>query len=252
LHESVAAGVKLHQPAQVLSISSDSDSGVATLKIRDSVKGSESEISCTRLLFSAGAWTPRVFATLFPDYPRSLPITSLAGHSIVVESPRWNDSLARADCHAVFTTLPGEDFSPEIFSRVGSEIYIAGLNDASIPLPERPEAAVIDTKCVGKLQAVARKLLGTQGVELELGSGEDLKVLRQGLCFRPVTRKGTPIVSKVEERSFGSRGSGVSGGVYVAAGHGPWGISHSLGTGLVMAEMLQGVALSADVSLLSL
>ena len=42
------------------------------------------------------------------------------------------------------------------------------------------------------------------------------------------------------------------GGVFIAAGHGPWGISHSLGTGKVMAEMLEGEELSADVGALGM
>ena len=40
------------------------------------------------------------------------------------------------------------------------------------------------------------------------------------------------------------------GGVYVCAGHGPWGISLSLGTGKVLSEMLEGKGqreLSTDV-----
>jgi glycine/D-amino acid oxidase-like deaminating enzyme len=41
-------------------------------------------------------------------------------------------------------------------------------------------------------------------------------------------------------------------GVYVATGHGPWGISLSLGTGLVVAELAQGRPLSADISELGL
>lgn len=42
------------------------------------------------------------------------------------------------------------------------------------------------------------------------------------------------------------------GKVFVCAGHGPWGISLSLGTGLVLAEMVLGRELSADVSQLGL
>jgi len=37
--------------------------------------------------------------------------------------------------HTVFTT-DQEGYSPEIFSRVGGEIYIAGLNHLSLPIPD--------------------------------------------------------------------------------------------------------------------
>ena len=42
------------------------------------------------------------------------------------------------------------------------------------------------------------------------------------------------------------------GGVFVAAGHGPWGIAHSLGTGKVVAELMRGEVPSADISKLGL
>jgi glycine/D-amino acid oxidase-like deaminating enzyme len=73
--------------------------------------------------------------------------------------------------------------------------------------------------------------------------------VRKGLCFRPVTRRGTPILARIEEERLGgmrTRGAW-EGGVFVAAGHGPWGIALSLGTGKVMSEMIDGKETSADV-----
>jgi len=35
--------------------------------------------------------------------------------------------------------------------------------------------------------------------------------------------------------------------VFLAAGHGPWGISNSLGTGKVMSEMIEGQETSVDI-----
>jgi glycine/D-amino acid oxidase-like deaminating enzyme len=66
---------------------------------------------------------------------------------------------------------------------------------------------------------VAMRLLGMPGQE-------DLEVLKEGLCFIPVTGSGRPIVSRVPDESLGNglktRGGG-DGGVFVSAGHGPWG-----------------------------
>lgn len=79
--------------------------------------------------------------------------------------------------------------------------------------------------------------------------GSDLEVVREGLCFRPVTNRGTPILARIEERRLGDGFRTVEGkgGVYTAVGHGPWGISLSLGTGKVMAEMMTGQKMSANV-----
>ena len=41
------------------------------------------------------------------------------------------------------------------------------------------------------------------------------------------------------------------GGVFVATGHGPWGVALSLGTGRVVAEMVLGRKTSVDVGVLA-
>ena len=134
-----------------------------------------------------------------------------------------------------------------MFSRVGGEIYIAGLNDAALPLPEVATDRKIDVKSVDVLKGTAKRLLGKDGGE------DDLEVLREGLCFRPVTRKGVPIVGRVKDEGLGLETKGGSdGGVWIAAGHGPWGISLSLGTGKCVAEMVEGRKTSADVGGLGL
>jgi glycine/D-amino acid oxidase-like deaminating enzyme len=143
----------------------------------------------------------------------------------------------------VFTT-DSSGYSPEIFSRMGEEIYIAGLNFSTIPLPKLATESELDQKSVTTLKETAEKLLGVDGVE----------VLREGLCFRPVTRRGTPILSRIEDKllgNIGTRGGG-EGGVWVASGHGPWGITNSLGTGKVMSEMIMGKETSVDISGLGL
>ena len=208
---------------------------------------------CTRLIITAGAWTPSVYKTLFPKDSTRIPITQLAGHSLLLRSPLWKAgdelpnqaqgtnsslSLPKGGCHAVFSTATGpddrNDWSPETFSRAGGEIYIAGLNDPSLPLPEIATDRKLEPKKLAVLMEEAQRLIG--GAEKE----EELEVLREGLCFRPVTRRGTPIIAEVRPS------------VWVAAGHDPWGISLSLGTGKVVSEMVEGRTTSADVSALGL
>lgn len=72
--------------------------------------------------------------------------------------------------------------------------------------------------------------------------GNDLQVVREALCWRPVSAKGTPYLRKVPGEQ----------GIWIAAAHGKWGISLGLGIGKVMTEMLQGKNTSADVSQLAL
>ena len=127
-------------------------------------------------------------------------------------------------------------------------IYLAGLNSSILPLPAagkgkaQPYAESID-----QLKATAEYLCG-----LSFASNE-IEVVREALCFRPVTPKGVPIIARVPDARLGERARSASvGGVFVVAGHGPWGISLSLGTGKVLSEMVEGRKVSADVRELGL
>lgn len=241
-------GVRLHHPAKALRVSTDESGDLSAVRIEHK-SGSQHKIPCTRLLLAAGAWTPSVFEQLFPSSSLQIPISQLAGHSLVVKSPRWTNEHEATGCDAVFTTMRN-GFSPEIFSRIGGEIYIAGLNDPSIPLPKLATDAKIDQSSVEELKKVAQRLLGQDGTDVS-----DLEVVREGLCFRPVTDRGVPILCRISDDQLGGRietKPGADGGVFVAAGHGPWGVSHSLGTGKVMAEMLERQPPSAEVSALGM
>jgi glycine/D-amino acid oxidase-like deaminating enzyme len=152
------------------------------------------------------------------------------GFFLPPKPPPPTSSLPPSTCHAVFTTDPS-NYSPELFSRLPSTIYLAGLNSATYPLPALPTDRIIHAPSIELLKATARRLLG-----------DDVVVEREAVCWRPVTRRGTPVVGGVE----GERG------VWVAAGHGAWGICLSLGTGWVVAEMVRGVVPRVDVGLLGL
>lgn len=228
-----------------MSVDKDMRDQLSSIRILDISTNNTIYIPCTKILIAAGAWSPQVFATLFPSSNYKLPISSLAGHSLVVRSPRWTKTDENGDqgCHAVFST-DEDGYSPEIFSRMGEEIYIAGLNSSSIPLPTLATESQIDKKSIESLKKTAKRLLGNQ-----IESTEDLEIIREGLCFRPVTSKGVPILAQIQDEKLGgmnTRDCGESG-VFLAAGHGPWGISNSLGTGKVMSEIIMGKETSVKV-----
>ncbi|TKA77860.1 hypothetical protein B0A55_05153 [Friedmanniomyces simplex] len=248
LKDSLRKGVRLHHPVRAVRVSTNEAGEMSAVRVRHQ-NGAEYKIPCTRLLIAAGAWSQRVFETLMPSSTVKLPINHLAGYSIVVKSPRWSREHETGGCHAVFTTMQS-GFSPEVFSRIGGEIYVAGLNDPALPLPETATDAQIDQKSIDELKGTAQKLLGRDGTDVS-----DLEVVREGLCFRPVTTMGTPMMTRIPDEELGAglvTALSPDGGVFVAAGHGPWGISHSLGTGKVMAEMMEGREVSADVKWLGL
>lgn len=131
-------------------------------------------VPCTRVLITAGAWSPFVFNTLFPSASMKIPVTPLAGHSIVLKSPRWSKEHEESGCHAVFAT-DTLGFSPEMFSRVGGEIYLAGLNSTKIPLPKLATEAETQPDAIQQLKSTAAVMLGRPD------KVDDLEVLREGL-----------------------------------------------------------------------
>lgn len=242
-------GVSVAQGWEAVEVLRDEKGVVNGVKLRDVKTAEEREVKCSRIIISAGCWSGQVWEKLFgatSETVKKLPVTSLAGHSLVVKSPRWTGVVDGEGCHAVYTSH--DAFCPEIFSRVGGQIYFAGLNSATVPLPSVAEGSKVQTESMELVKQAARELLGS-GNDDE----DDLEVVREGLCFRPVTPWGLPIVSRVPDEHLGGgiqTKPGAEGGIYLAAGHGPWGISMSLGTGIVMSELIQGRPLSADISAL--
>lgn len=148
--------------------------------------------------------------------------------------------------------------SPEFFVRrkkAGEErelVYVAGEN--SIPetrvtpssasgnghhhaLPNRLPSTVdgvrdlLDEACVGRLKRAA----GAVSPLLKEENGAVIE--RKQFCYRPVSSDRQPIIGALRAPD-----------VFVATGHGPWGICLSAGTGRVVAELMLGQPLSADIS----
>ncbi|KAI9000795.1 nucleotide-binding domain-containing protein [Trametes punicea] len=263
LEQCLAAGVTLHHPARATKLWRDETDPEGFTRVRVEYLGPLAQTSggrtrtvdipCDGIVIAAGCWTPQVFATLFPNASRMPRITHLAGYSVTFKSKHWPPVPTPTDkqalraptdssaCHAIFTHAGG--FAPEIFSRATGDVWLGGLNPASTPLPELPTEAQIDPKEVERLLTVAYVLCG-----------EDIEIRGQALCFRPVSASGRPIITRMHEADLGDGpkpgGHDGAGGVYIATGHGPWGISLSLGTGQVLSELVLGRKTSADVSAL--
>lgn len=240
LEKCKAEGVQVHHPATPLRAVADLRGELASVRIGYTDCSTETEIPASRLLISCGCWTPQVFESLFNTSSVKLPIGSLAGHSLVVRNPADKGDTS----YAVYSAL--DTLSPEVYSRPNGVIYLAGVNSPSIPLPPLATGSTPVQESVDELKKIAKQFIA---------SDTELEVVRTGLCFRPITDRGYPYVCRVKDEDLGpgvATRSGGDGGVFIAAGHGPWGISLSLGTGKVMAELMQGREVSADISALGL
>ncbi|RPB20752.1 FAD dependent oxidoreductase [Terfezia boudieri ATCC MYA-4762] len=267
----IAHGVHLHLRTSATRVLTDPDNGnVTAVELNTGIT-----IPCSQVLITAGVWTPTVLRDLFPNINHTCPVlkvSSLAGYSIVYRTPLPPDSAdssrsapdtppptpskgEKALCHAIFTTTDETaSFSPEIFSRHAAhgetEIYLAGLNTASLPFPPLASdipAPTAEHTSIQRLHNVSRQLLCEGGGGGGGEGGLGLEVVKMQVCHRPVMPDGKPVMGRIPPEELG----GVAG-VYTCVGHGPWGISLGPGSGLVMAELLEGRArLSAEVGLLS-
>lgn len=267
LKEVEAKGVKIHTQCVATGIFKNEEGKVGGVKVRKDTEIYEKHAK--NVVVAAGAWTPQVFRMLFHDSKFKIPINPLAGYSIVVKSPRLTkpildpslhgENSAAGVSHAVYCAPTANwAFAPEIYSRISAdgkpEIWAGGVNDANLKLPESADATAA-LKSRDKSEELRSAMIAMTGLSQE-GDNlniDDLEVVRESLCFRPVSRSGSPIISKIPNEALGPQIEGDGNfGVYVASGHGPWGISLSLGTGKVMAEMLAGRSTSADISRLGL
>jgi len=267
IEECKANGIKIHMNCVATHVIKGEDGKVKGLKVKKDTEIFDKH--CKNIVISAGAWTPRVFKKLFPDSKLRIQIEPLAGYSIVVHSPRYSkpilDPLRHGEnasagvSHAIYCA-PTEKwaFAPEAYSRVPGdskpEIWAGGLNDSAMQLPETADGtpALIDKEKAEELRSaiIAMTGLSQEGDDLTI---DDLEIKRESLCFRPISKSGSPVISKVPANVLGHDiEMAEDGGVYIASGHGPWGISLALGTGTVMAEMLTGRKVSVDISRLKL
>ncbi|KAF2019636.1 FAD dependent oxidoreductase [Aaosphaeria arxii CBS 175.79] len=245
LEQCLQKGVQLHQPAKVTSINTDGASQLNGVRIQKG--GVEAELPCTRIIITSGAWAPRTFASLFPKASTRIPIAPLAGHSLLLKNPFFKELDEEEMCHAIFAT-DTLGFSPEWFSRAGGEVYLAGLNSTQIPLPDQATEVKCNPEAIQQMKECAKAMMGTV-------DNKELESIRESLCFRPVTSSGRPIVARIPDEKLGAgikTRPGKEGGVFVAAGHGAWGISQAPGTGLCLAELVEGREPSANLSALVL
>jgi glycine/D-amino acid oxidase-like deaminating enzyme len=274
LEKCMERGVKILLGKRAVGVKKKRDGGIEGVMVEDVGTGKKEEqfTKCTDIVIAAGCWTPRVFNTLFPSARISLDIDSLAGHSILYRTPRYAkpfkniakgevDKAHSKDEHisyAIYCPPTKEwDWSGEAYARLNAdskpEIWIGGLNHNSteLPLPElaTDSKKLVKPECMKSLRKAAVTLTGLRAPDSSEPATDDIEIVSEHLCFRPASKSGVPILGEVKARDLG-KGFGGGGGakVWVAGGHGPWGISMSLGTGKVMRDLMAGKKPDVDVS----
>ncbi|CAE6472794.1 unnamed protein product [Rhizoctonia solani] len=225
-------GVKIHlgATANKINFAPDSDSTPVELVATKS-DGSELIIPATDIVFAAGPWTGSLARKLLGKHAGTAgTIEPSEPSSSIVLRP---DESHKITNHMLFTELTFNDIScePEVYPRLDGTVYLcgAGRENESVPLPERADQVKPTPAAIQRLKEAA---------EFVSPVFENAQVVAEQCCFRPNSQTGLPVI--VELCS-----------IWMASGHGVWGIQNGPGTGKCLAELILGLPTSADISQLS-
>src|ERR1051326_5187049 len=161
----------------------------------------------------AAAWTP-------------LPaVFGLKGHSVVLRTGE------KIPAEALFLEYEegGIAHSPEVFPRADGTTYVCAI-PRETPLRGNPGAVAPEPGGIERLEAMCARFSPALA---------GAKILVRQACYRPVTRDGLPLIGAVP---------GISN-VFVATGHGVWGILNAPATGEAVSELiLDGAARNTDLA----
>jgi len=234
VQQAQAQGLKLRLQTKATGLELDENDKVKSVRVTS--EGKEETIPATDVVLAAGPWTGKLVSSLFakdkvPSFLRSaMSIKGDRAHSIIIKAAK--EHQLSADCFFTEMRYGTSAGAPELYNRPKGLAYVCGATDDA-PLPELADEVTYDSKATAELQ---RQAAVVSPEYLDVKKGADLKA--EQACYLPLcTRTASPILG----------GSGDQG-IYVAAGHAVWGINNSLGTGLVMSELiLDGKAKSADI-----
>jgi len=272
LSECRRMGVRFHLGTRATRVEGNASGEGSILELEANEEGTGPDVlHCSDIIIAAGCWTPRVFQTMFPQSRIKVEIDSLAGHSVLYKSPRYVKPFLNV-AHGIDGKAHSKDenisyaiycpqtkdwsYAPEAYARLNAdgapEIWVGGLNHDSteIPLPELATDAkkLINKESIAGLRKTAVQLTGLKGPDSKIVE-DDLEVITEALCFRPVSKSGVPIIGEVSSRDlYGPAHKARSAKVWIASGALPRSISLSLGTGAVMSDLLLGRESRVDIS----
>lgn len=188
------------------------------------VRVSGTTLPADKVVLAMGPWTGMARQWL----RQAPPILGQIGHSIVI---RVGKPLS---AHCLFVnhhSRAGVPHSPEVFCRPDGTAYIVEGAEI-VPLPDDPLEVMPDEQQCASLQEVASAL------STSLANGT---VERKQACYRPYAPDGLPVIGAVP---------GVAN-VFVASGHGCWGILNGPATGEAIAELVTGKQPTLDLKAFS-
>ena len=223
--------------------------------------GQITELLCHDLIFAAGAWTPRLFAEIFPNAYIRLHPTTNSGNWIVVKNPLSEEKKQKALGQVIFDDIAGHQL--EFVARNDETIWISGLSNTKDCLGDVVEGKVKpDDDDIAALLGYATRFLDSRPPVEQRPSSLD--VVETGRTYRPTIDRELPIITRVEASKLcttemleerwdlqGEENDG-DGGVFVCSGHGNYGVTLGMGSGKLMSQIIMGDPPDIDISNLGL
>ncbi|KAJ2699857.1 hypothetical protein FB645_005184 [Coemansia sp. IMI 203386] len=178
------------------------------------------DIPADKIVVACGAWVTSCLRwEAFRDVSASqVPIQGLRVHYLLAK-PKSEIPAQAVFAEINGTVYNGED-AIEIYPRPDGSVFVCGeaLDDPEMP-PHNPFEPVYSKRATSRLKQIVN----------DVSTALSFDVIQYGLaCHLPVHAKGIPVISKVPS----------SKGLYIAAGHGCWGILNGPATGLAISELL--------------
>lgn len=141
------------------------------------------------------------------------------------------DTGSHVSADALFLDMEiyGEVTPIEVFPRADGTTYVTACPDIDA-FPTDPADVAPEGNRMAKLQKMSERLSPLFRPE---------KIIAKQACYRPVTADGLPLIGRVPQEKT----------LYVATGHGVWGILNAPATGEALAELIvEGATRNVDLA----
>ncbi|MVT51930.1 FAD-dependent oxidoreductase [Bradyrhizobium yuanmingense] len=214
MNAAIAQGAELHHG---LFTGILREAGCTTVK---GVGVGDSIIEADAVVIAMGPWS--LLATKWMSLPA---LYAQRSPSIVYDT----GTHVSADALFLEMEIRGQVTPIEVFPRPDGTTYVTACPDTDT-FPTDPARVEPEPNLMHRLQQISERLSPLFRPE---------KIIAKQACYRPVTADGSPLIGRVPQEEA----------LYVATGHGVWGILNAPATGEALAELIvEGATRNVDLA----
>lgn len=135
----------------------------------------------------------------------------------------------------------------EYAGRNDETIWVCGQRNHIAELPPAETGQEPDERMISRLMRYSQGFIRRLN-SVETEKSDKIQVLETGRAFRPSTVAGLPFISQVPFQRLCPSKHGNDTGVFICYGHGSYGMSLGMGSGKLMAQVIQGMQPDIDIA----